>query len=1260
MSAEELAAGSGFQVKMSFSSGNVAEDWRMFKRQLQYHFDSKYTLGQLNECRKVGILMSALGREGIEIFDTMFPNPAEVPLFATILSRFDEFCNPRKNTVFERSVYFRLAQKPEQSIEMFILELKRQASLCEIAVAERENLVRDMLVIGIRDGKLREELLRDPDLNLETAVRACKTRERTQNEASIMAAQHERVVTVDRVQNVPKNKGSLSKSPAACRSCSYTHGTSYPCPAVNAACKRCGQKGHFIKVCPNPERKSVEKSVRAVEQKPNQKDEEPRVDWLRLYDCQLASPGGDSSERAWHVDLRLGNTAVKFKLDTAAECNTLSAEDYARLSPRPVLQPSAHVIKPYNAPPFRPMGRVVMPCQSFQLEFLVMPGREENLLGFQSCKQLGLIHRVSRMLKLLTRPEFLKANSDSFQGVGKIPGLTKIHVKPDAVPRVARGRRFAYSLQDKLIKTLRMMEADDIIEPVREPTDWVSNITAVEKADGTLRVCLDPQSLNQAIVIPKFQIPKTDDIVVHLSSMCLFTVLDLKSGFWHMELDAESSKLTTFNSPIGRYRFKRMCFGINCAPELFMAKMVSLFGDIPNVYPYFDDLIVATKTEEEHDETLRQICSRARQHNVKFNAEKLQFKQDTVQFLGLIISKNGIQPAPKHIRAILEMPQPTDKPAVMRFLGLVKFLSRFIPNVSQLTANLRELTKKDVDFVWQPVHQGEFDHLKKLIVSEPLLRYFDMNRPVLIQTDSSKDGLGSVLLQDDQPVAFASRALTSAETRYSQIEKELLAIVFAIERFHDYVYGLPVVVHSDHRPLEAILRKDLDKVSPRLQRLRLRLLKYNVEVQYKPGKEMLVADALSRAYLADEVPDLSYQSVTVHAVAPLAVTPEKAAYIKDETNKDPVLSTVLQWCETNSWPTSSTQIPPPLSQYVSLQPNLSVSDGLLFFENRLIVPATVQPFVLARLHDGHLSTEKAKRLARETVFWPKMSTDIANYIAECETCQKHTRNNVKEPLHSYPIPQYPWQQLAMDIAAFNGKEYLIVVDKFSNWPEIMQLSSKTVSEIVSHLVKLFARYGIPESIVSDNSPFNCAAYAAFAEEWGFTAVFSSPHYAQSNGHAERTVQTVKMMLRKCHDDGTDIHYALLQYRNTPLADTNFSPAQILMGKRLRTKLPVSSQLLQPSCVPQEQIIASKEKSQQMQQYYYNQTAAELPPISQSDKVWVKDTLADKAWQPATVVSAGQSPSSFVVEKENGAGTVVRNRRFLRPRRQMRRPARYKD
>lgn len=1264
------SAGGVFRASMSFHTGNVAEQWRKFKKQLSYYFDIKFTKKQLTDQKKVGLLMTALGTDGIEILESLFDDDADLPppTFKQVIEAFDEFCNPKKNTVFERSVYFQMRQKPAQSIDSFIVALKNQAALCEFSYDEKENLIRDILVIGVRDAKLREELLRDPDLDLATAVQAAKIRERSQAEALQMETPHQpeklAVAKLDErapSSAAPSNAAARSSERVSsivprCGACAFRHGTARPCPALRGTCNTCGKRGHFSRMCPQ---KPAKKDVKAVTENADDAhpdDEERRADWLRIYRLTDA----ESNVSAWYVTLQFGETQCRFKLDTAAECNTMSELSCKKLRPKPQLVPSVVVIKPYNAPAFRPLGKIVIPHSSGPLEFQVMPASEENLLGLRTCQKLRLIKRVSRVNCFSSKDAFVAYNADVFQGEGKIPGLVKLYTDPEISPKVARPRRFAYSLNSKLIDTIKKMADQGVIERVTEPTSWVSNLTLVEKPDGSLRLCLDPQNLNKALLVPKYAIPKTDDYVVRLNGMKLFSVLDLKSGFWHQQLDDASSLLTTFNTPIGRYKFKRLCFGISCAPEIFMSEMVRIFGDIEGVSPYFDDLIIATETEQQHEVALQAVLDRARKFNVKFNLSKLQFKQNRVQFLGLIISADGIRPAPKHMRAIAEMPPPADKSAVLRFLGLVKFLARFIPNVSQLTVHLRNLTKKDEPFEWTTEHESEFSFLKSLITAEPVLAYFDINKPVTVQTDASKDGLGAVLLQDNKPVAFASRALTSAEVRYSQIEKELLAIVFAMEKFHEFVYGRKTMVNSDHRPLESILQKDLDKVSARLQRLRLRLLKYNVVVTYVPGSQVVVADALSRAFLSDEVPDLSYQSITVHAAKTLAVSPQKAEWLATETSADPVLSKVKRMVEEDSWPATAHSLEPGVSKFFAQRADLTITDNMIFFKNRLVIPASARHFFLEKLHEGHLGTEKTKRTARETVFWHGMSIEIEEYIRTCEVCQKFARNNAKQPLMPYPIPLYPWQHLATDIANFEQRDYLIVIDKYSNWPEVVQLTSKSASEVVRHMQNLFARHGIPETVTSDNNPFNSAVYLEFAEKWGFQPKFTSPHFPQSNGHAEKSVQTIKLMLKKCREENSSLPYALLQYRNTPLPDTGYSPAQALMGRRLRTKLPVSSTLLQPKTAPPSEIIRSKERSQEVQRYYFNQTATELSPLQPSQPVWVKDDLADTKWQSGTVTQSGPTPRSYIVAKDGNGGTVVRNRKFLRPRAEIRKPVRFQD
>ena len=384
------------------------------------------------------------------------------------------------------------------------------------------------------------------------------------------------------------------------------------------------------------------------------------------------------------------------------------------------------------------------------------------------------------------------------------------------------------------------LERNKVITKVDKPTSWVNSLVVREKPDGSLRVCLDPRDLNRAIKREHFRIPTANELSRKLAGKCVFSIVDQKDGFWHIELDEPSSFLCTFNSPYGRYRFLRMPFGLSSAPGVFKKRNEEIFGDIPGVEIIFDDIIIAGTNVHDHDEILKKVLQRAKDKGVRFNKNKLKLRIPEGKYVGNIVSAEGNKPDPDKVKAITEMPNPESKQDLQRLLGMVNYLAKFIPNMSEVTSNLRVLLKKDVAWNWSHEHDRSLKNLKQLLTSAPVLKYFDVNKPVEIQTDASRNGLGSCLLQEGHPIAYASRTLTSAEQNYAQIEKELLAIVFACNKFFQYVYGRKTTVQTDHKPLEAIVNKPLWKASPRLQRMLLKLQKYTLDVTYVPGKEMYV------------------------------------------------------------------------------------------------------------------------------------------------------------------------------------------------------------------------------------------------------------------------------------------------------------------------------------------------------------------------------------------------------------------------------------
>ena len=754
---------------------------------------------------------------------------------------------------------------------------------------------------------------------------------------------------------------------------------------------------------------------------------------------------------------------------------------------------------------------------------------------------------------------------------------------------------------------------------------------------------MDPQDLNKAIKREHYRIPTPDDIQRRLNGKKFFSMVDMKDGYWHVVLDEESSHLCTFNTPFGRYRFKRMPFGISSASEVFQKRNEQIFGDIEGVEVIVDDMIIAGRDEAEADEVLRKVMQTARENKVKFNPKKLTLRAQEIKYMGNIITPDGLKPDPDKIKSIVEIPKPENKEELRRFLGMVNYLSQFIPNMSQVNAPLRDLLKREIQWVWGSEHDRALQQLKQSLTSQPLLKFFDVNKPVRIQTDASQRGLGACLFQQDHPIAYASRSLTQAEQNYAQIEKELLAIVFACNKFNQYVYGKVVDVQSDHKPLEVILKKPLCKASPRLQRMMMNLQKYQLDVKYVPGKEMYVADTLSRAYLSHTKDDISLNEemeVMVHTlVESFPATPAKIDELKKATAEDDELQ-VLKNVVKQGWPVHKYQVHGPAVKYWNIQDEVHEAENLMYVGEKMIIPTSWRGKMLEIIHESHLGIEKCKSRARSVIYWPGMSKDIENMVSKCSTCAKFRRANQKQPMIPHPVPDRAWQKIGTDIFQYNNKDYLLMVDYYSKYPEIGLLKDKTANSVINQMKSTFARHGIPDEVFADNVPFASQRFRQFSNEWGFKVTTSSPTYAQSNGMSERAIQTVKNLLKKAEEDKRDPYIALLEYRNTPVTGMTYSPSQLLMSRMLKSKLPTARELLRPKIATKAKIqLANRQENQRK---YYNRRTANLPNIKENDQVRIRH---DNVWKPAIVTEKHESPRSFIVTTPEGQ-SYRRNRQHL--------------
>ena len=482
------------------------------------------------------------------------------------------------------------------------------------------------------------------------------------------------------------------------------------------------------------------------------------------------------------------------------------------------------------------------------------------------------------------------------------------------------------------------MTEQNIIFRIEEPTDWVSSLTCVTKRDGSVRVCLDPRQLNKALIRPYHQAQTVEELNHKFANANFFSKLDAKAGYWSIKLDVESQKLTTFQTPFGRYRYLRLPFGLSVSQDIFQREMDRILEKFQGACGIADDFVIYGSTEQEHDNNLTHFMDIAKQHGLVLNSKKCEIKSKQVSFFGQFYTSNGMKPDPQKVSDLREMPEPTNKVELQQFLGFITYLSRFVKDFSTKSATLRDLLRQDSEFIWEAHHQKAFASLKNEVSENSLLHYYDPCKPLFLQCDASLRGVGAALLQPDaddklKPVAYASKSLTPTEQRYACIERELLSIVFGTERFHMYLYGRNFSAITDHRPLVMINDKPISSAPPLLQRMMVRRQGYNFTMTHRPGSENQLADGLLRFPSPHNtaVIDLDLRVELVR------FSTDRIDQLKRDTALDPMLNR-LKEIIIEGWPENINQLPTVLRSYWSLRDQLSIDNGLILKGKQLVIP----------------------------------------------------------------------------------------------------------------------------------------------------------------------------------------------------------------------------------------------------------------------------------------------------------------------------------
>ena len=1224
------------------------DEWLRWKRRFE-QFLCASGLDKEGDERKIGTLLYCLGPDADDVLTSTSIGDEDRKKYAQVVAKLDAHFKVRRNVIFERARFNKRNQLENESAEEYITTLYSLVETCEYG-GMKDELLRDRLVVGIRDAKVSENLQMKADLTLEVAKKTIRQSEAVREHSQQLngSTDHKKVEEVrpQRSRNArgqharyshrdarDRRGGPKGQTSHNCSRCGQTkHKPGDRCPAKQVICRKCNKKGHYAACCFS---KVTGASANEVE----------------AGDTAFLGALTGSSDTSWTSTVRIAGKRIPVKLDTGAEVTAISESAYQKLSKIPLQKPSKSLQGPAGQS-LTVLGqftrRISFARRSSNEVIFVVRGLKNNLLGFPAIKNLRIINKIDSTTTTPTATAAIRERfSKVFEGLGTLGEEYEILLKDDAAPySLYTPRNVPLPLRDKVKEELQRMESLGVISKVDTPTPWCAGMVVVRKKSGDVRICVDLKPLNESVLREVHPIPSVDETLGKLAGAAVFSKLDANSGFWQIPLSESSRLLTTFITPFGRFCFNKLPFGISSAPELFQKRMGKLLEGLEGVVCHMDDVLVVGKDVEQHDTRLTKVLERIESAKLTLNAAKCEFNKSSVKFLGHCISKEGVRADPDKTAAICRMEPPRSVADLRRFMGMVNQMGKFSPNIAEIGKPLRELLSTKRAWLWGPEQERAFNELKTELTRPTVLALYDPAAKSKVSADASSFGLGAVLLQRSnagewRPIAYASRSLSETERRYAQIEKEALAVTWSCEKFSDYVLGSRFEIETDHKPLVPILSsKHLNDLPPRVLRFRLRMAKFDYSISHVAGKLLYTADALSRDPIPEQESTTLQEEVEAFVnslTEALPASEQRLEVYRRAQEQDEVCAQVREYCRT-SWP-KKTLVSSNLIPYWKAQNCLTLCNDLLLYNSRIVVPKSMQQETLKRIHTGHLGIEKCKKRTATSVWWPGVMQQITQVVQDCKVCAKESRQG-KEPLITTQLPKYPWQVVGTDLFELNKSNYLLVVDYFSRYPEVIQLSSTTSASVISSLKSVFSRHGIPEIVRSDNGPqYSSSEFMSFASSYGFQHLTSSPKFPQSNGQAERSVQTVKALLKKSDDPYT----SLLSYRTTPLSWCNLSPAELSMGRRLRSSVPQTDKMLVPQWpyLKEFRALDQKQKQQQKENFDSRHRARDLPPIPDDAEVWI---TTDNEPVPGRVISPADRPRSYVVATPSGQ--IERNRSHL--------------